>query len=640
MFRALATTVSFLLALGWIAIFVGCSHEQGLPGLIPREVVFGNPEKARATISPDGKMLAYLAPVGDNLNVWVRTVGMEDDHPVTSDTTRSIIRYIWGPASDRILYLQDAAGNENWRLYSVNLATGEVQDYTPFDNVQTQIVEWDKHFPDQILIGMNKEDARLHDVYRLDLNTGFLQMVAKNPGNVVGWLADRQMKIRGAAIPTPEGGIIFRVRDDENSDWRDLITWGGEDALSSSPIGFSLDGKYIYLMDSRDVNAARLVKADAATGDVVDVLVSDPTYDVSQVLFNQDTYEPQAAMIVKDKNEWTILDQSLKPDFNAVRALDTGDLFITSRDNDAQTWIVGFTKDDGPVAYYVYDANTKAGEFLFYHRPELLDYALAKMEPISFTARDGMLIHGYITYPPGVERKNLPMVLNVHGGPWYRDTWGYNPEAQWMANRGYICLQVNFRGSTGYGKDYLNAGNMEWGRKMHTDLVDGVDWAIAKGVADSNKVAIYGASYGGYAALVGATFTPNVFCCAVDAMGPSDLITFIKSVPPYWTPMLSVLYQRLGNPETDVDSLRARSPLFKVDRIKIPMLIAQGANDPRVNVAESQQIVDAMKAKGIDYKYMLFDDEGHGFINEANRLKFYAAVEKFLASHMGGRFEP
>jgi dipeptidyl aminopeptidase/acylaminoacyl peptidase len=639
MFRIMVKSATIALAVGLMSAFVGCAKEQGLPKLIPRQVVFGNPEKARATISPDGKMLAYLAPVGENLNVWVRTIGKDDDRPVTNDTERSIIRYVWGPGSDRILYLQDAAGNENWRLYSVHLETGEVQEFTPFENVQVQIVEWDKHFPNELLIAMNKDDARLHDVYHLDLTTGDLEMVAKNPGNVVDWMADRQLKIRGAVTPTPEGGLDFLVRDNETSDWRPLIEWGAEDALSSAPMGFSLDGNYVYLTDSRDANAGRLVKADASTGKVVEVLVSDPNYDVDHVMFDGDTYEPQAAVIVKERDEWVILDETLVPDFEAIRTLDEGDPFITSRDNDAKIWIVGFTKDDGPVSYYAYDTDTKTGKFLFYHRSDLLKYTLAEMQPISYSARDGMTIHGYITYPPGLTREGLPVVLNVHGGPWYRDVWGYNPEAQWLANRGYACLQVNFRGSTGYGKAYLNAGNKEWGGKMEDDLIDGVNWAVAEGVADPARIAIYGASYGGYAALVGATFTPDVFCCAVAAMGPSNLITFIETIPPYWTPMLSLMYERVGNPETEADFLKSRSPLFKVDQIKIPMLIAQGANDVRVKASESEQIVEAMKEKGIQYEYLVFPDEGHGFLNEDNRLKFYAAAEKFIASHMNGRYE-
>jgi dipeptidyl aminopeptidase/acylaminoacyl peptidase len=356
-------------------------------------------------------------------------------------------------------------------------------------------------------------------------------------------------------------------------------------------------------------------------------------------MVHPDTYEPQAVSFTKDRQEWKVLDESIKADFDAVTKLDHGDFSVYDRDDADRTWLIGFTKDDGPVSYYAYDREGKKGTFLFVSRPVLQKYTLARMEPISFTSRDGLTIHGYITYPPGKTKTNLPMVLNVHGGPWARDTWGYNGEAQWLANRGYACLQINFRGSTGYGKDFVNISDKEWGGKMHNDLVDGVKWAVDKGIAYPKKIAIYGGSYGGYAALVGATFTPDLFCCAVDIVGPANLVTWITSVPPYWATFRTILYQRIGNPETEEEFLKSRSPLYKVDQIKIPMLIAQGANDPRVPQEESKQIVEALKKNGIDYEYLLFPDEGHGFARPENRLKFYAAAEKFLAKHLGGRFE-
>ena len=334
-----------------------------------------------------------------------------------------------------------------------------------------------------------------------------------------------------------------------------------------------------------------------------------------------------------------MLDENIREDMENLKKLARGDFHGFGRDNADDTWLIGFTTDDGPVSYYAYDRNTKEGTFLFSARPELTNYTLAQMEPISFTASDGLTIHGYLTLPPGKGRNNLPMVLNVHGGPWARDTWGYNGEAQWMANRGYACLQVNFRGSSGYGKEFINAGDKEWGGKMHQDLVDAVDWAINQRIADPEKIAIYGGSYGGYAALVGATFTPELFCCAVDIVGPSNLLTWITTIPPYWATLRDIFYQRIGNPETEEEFLKSRSPLFKVDQIQIPMLIAQGANDPRVKQAESEQIVAAMKDKGLEVEYMLFEDEGHGFAKPENRLEFYAAAEQFLAKHLGGRYE-
>lgn len=622
---------------GAIAIFLAsCATQQ--PELIPREVLFGNPVKTAPKISPDGKLMAYLAPVNNVLNVWVKTIGAEDDRAVTKDDNRGIRRYFWAGDNRHIMYLQDVGGNENWRLYAVNLETDEIRDLTPFEEMQARIVDKNKHFPNELLIAMNKENPRVHDVYHLDLISGKLELVAKNPGNIIGWVTDANFKVRGALAFTPDGGFDLMLRENEEASWDKFITWGSENTLTSGPVCFSKDGKYLVLLDSRDVNAGRLIKMEIATKDF-EVIAEDPQYDVSDVMIHPDTYEVQAVSFTKARKEWAVLDESIKDDFKAIAKLDHGDFFIYNRDNADDTWLVGYTKDNGPVPFYAFDRKTQKGTFLFDHKPDLKNYTLAPMGPNSFTSRDGLTIHGYITYPPGRGRKALPMVLNVHGGPWARDTWGYNPEAQWFANRGYVCLQVNFRGSTGYGKDFVNAGDTEWGGKMHDDLVDAVNWAIEKGIADPKRVAIYGGSYGGYAALVGATFTPDLFCCAVDIVGPSNLKTWITSVPPYWSAMLALLYKRIGNPDTEEEFLNSRSPLFKVDQIKIPMLIAQGANDPRVPQAESEQIVEALKEKGIEYEYMLFPDEGHGFAKPENRLKFYAAAEKFLAKYLSGRYE-
>ena len=618
------------------SILTGCATPE--PELIPREVLFGNPVKAAPQISPDGKMMAYLAPVNDVLNVWVKTTGAEDDRVVTEDDNRGIRRYFWAADSKHIMYLQDVGGNENWRLYGVNLETDEIKDLTPFDNVQVQIVDRNKHFPNELLIAMNKENPQVHDVYHLDLTSGELKLVTKNPGNVIGWVTDADFKVRGAQAATPDGGFELLLRENEKADWEKLVSWDPENSLNSGPGWFSKDGNYIYLLDSRNVNAGRLVKMEIATGNM-EVIAEDPQYDVSGVMVHPDTYEVQAVSFYKARKELIVLDESIKGDFAAIAKLDNGDFFLVDRDSADDTWLAAFTKDNGPVSYYAFDRTTQKGTFLFDHMPALNEYTLAPMEPISFTSRDGLTIHGYITYPPGKGRANLPVVLNVHGGPWARDTWGYNPEAQWLTNRGYVCLQVNFRGSAGYGKEFLNAGDKEWGRKMHDDLVDAVNWAVEQGIADPEKITIYGWSYGGYAALVGATFTPDLFCCAVDGCGPSNLVTLIETVPPYWSTLLATFHKRVGNPETEKEFLESRSPLFKVDQIEIPILIAQGANDPRVKQAEAEQIVEAMKNKGIEYEYMLFPDEGHGLAKPENRLKFYAAAEKFLANHLGGCYE-
>jgi dipeptidyl aminopeptidase/acylaminoacyl peptidase len=490
--------------------------------------------------------------------------------------------------------------------------------------------------PDELLVELNRRDPQLHDVYRLNLATGDLELVAENPGNVAGWVADVDMRVRGALSAYADGEFGLLVRKTEEDDWREMLRWGPEDSLNSGPVGFSEDGARMFLKDSREANAARLVRFDLLSKEV-EILAEDPQYDVSDVLVHPDTHEVQAAAFTRARTEWVVLDETVREDLAAIAKLHPGDFTVVSRDRADEKWLVAFAADDGPVSYYAYDRDEKRGAHLFDDRPELKEYTLARMEPVSFETRDGLKIHGYLTVPPTSGRQDLPMVLNVHGGPWVRDVWGYDPESQWLANRGYACLQVNYRGSTGYGKRFLNAGNREWGAKMHDDLVDAVRWSVEAGIADPEKVAIYGGSYGGYAALVGATFTPDLFRCAVDVVGPSNLITFIRSIPPYWKPLVAIFHERVANPETEEAFLKSRSPLFRVEQIKIPMLIAQGANDPRVKQAESEQVVAAMKERGIDYEYLLFPDEGHGFAKPENRLKFYAAAETFLAKHLGGR---
>jgi dipeptidyl aminopeptidase/acylaminoacyl peptidase len=616
----------------------GVKENSAQPRLIPREILFGNPVNTNPEISPDGKKLAYLAPVNNVLNVWVKTINGKDDAPVTRDTERGIRRFFWAADNAHILYLQDYGGNENWRLFRVDLKTCETLDLTPFDNVQVRIIEHNKDFPNDLIISMNKEDEKLHDVYHCDLTTAALAMVEKNPGNVVEWILDAQLNVRGALASLPDGGFDLLIREDKKSPWKKALTWNFEDSSSSSALGFTKDGRNMFLLDSRGVNASQLVKIDLMSFKR-DILAFDPAYDVSGVMSNPDTYEIEAVSFTKERTEWLVLDKRIENDFNRIKLLHKGDFRVTSR-NDADTlWVVGFTVDNGAVAFYLYDRLQKKGQFLFYHKPELENYTLASMEPIKFTSRDGLVIHGFITYPLGLAKKALPVVLNVHGGPWVRDTWGYDAEAQWFANRGYACFQVNYRGSSGYGKKFLNAGNKEWGGKMHDDLIDGVQWLIKKGIADPRRIAIFGASYGGYAALAGAAFTPDVFCCAVDIVGPSNLLTFIDSIPSYWKVLLADLHKRVGDPGIEHDFLVTRSPFFKAADIKIPLLIAQGANDPRVKKAESDQIVKALKEKGIAYEYMLFPDEGHGFAKPQNRLKFYAAAEKFLGKYLQGRFE-
>jgi dipeptidyl aminopeptidase/acylaminoacyl peptidase len=613
--------------------------------LIPRNVLFGNPERIQPRLSPDGGRLAWIAPHDGVLNVWVAPVRAGSDEAVdwsaarvvTDDRDRGIRMFAWAHDARHLLYLQDTGGDENWRLHDVNLETMRRRDLTPFKDVHAQVVAASKKFPTEILVGLNRDNPQLHDVYRLDLLTGELALEEKNPG-FVGWLADERMKVRAGFAPLPDGGFNLMVRDAAGGDWRPLLTIPADDATASDVVTFSEDGRSLLAITSMDANTARLVRVDIVSGES-EVLFEDPDADVSGVLLHPDTREAQIVTVLKDRAEYVALDPALEADLKAVRALHPGDPVIGERENADSPWLVTFTNDQGPVAYYVYEPAAHEGRFLFDSRPELTRYDLAAMEPFSFTSRDGLTIHGYVTFPPGADRSGLPAVLDVHGGPQVRDVWGYNPEAQWFANRGYLCIQVNYRGSTGYGKAFVNAGDREWGAKMHDDLIDAVGYVTGRGWADRERVAIYGGSYGGYAALVGAAFTPDVFRCAVDIVGPSNLKTLLETIPPYWAPLIAQLYKRVGNPETDAEFLWSRSPLSRARDIRIPLLIAQGANDPRVKQAESEQIVAALKEAGIDYEYMLFPDEGHGFAKPENRLKFYAAAERFLARYLGGRFE-
>ena len=610
--------------------------------LIPRRILFGNPERVSPRISPNGTSLAWIAPHNEVLNVWTAPVGpdgvdWDSAQVVTNDTDRGIRVFLWAHDGRHLLYLQDTGGDENWRLYDVDVTTMQHRDLTPFEGVQAQILATEKDLPDEVLVGLNRDNPALHDVYRLNLATGDLVKEVENPG-FAGWVADTKLVTRVGVGLEPDGSLVVKVRDGADGDWRLLRTLPAEDALTSAPIAISPDGTTMLAMSSLDADTGRLVRVDLGSGAEA-VIAEDPDADVSGVRVHPDTREPQVVTWIKERTQYRVLDPALEADVAAIRALHPGDPDIVAHDHSDMVWLVAFTNDTGPIPYFLYDRQRREGRFLFDHRPELSEYELAPMEPVSFQARDGLTIHGYLTFPPGVGRKDLPMVLNVHGGPWARDVWGFDPEAQWLANRGYLCLQVNFRGSTGYGKAFVNAGDREWGNAMQNDLTDAVEFAIGQGWADRERVAIFGGSYGGYAALAGVAFTPDLYRCAVDIVGPSNLKTLIETIPPYWQPQIALFHQRVGNPETDAEFLWSRSPLSRAASIKTPLLIAQGANDPRVKQAESEQIVAVLRDAGIDYEYMLFPDEGHGFAKPENRLKFYGAAERFLARHLGGRAE-
>jgi dipeptidyl aminopeptidase/acylaminoacyl peptidase len=611
---------------------------SGLPPLIPRDVLFGNPEKTAPEISPDGRFLAYLAPHEGVLNVWVRTLGEGDDRVVTADRKRGIRLFSWSWTGAEILYVQDRDGDENWHLYRTDVASGRTTDLTPFEGVQAQVVASDHAFPDTILVALNRRDPRLHDVYRLHLGTGELELETENPGDVHDWSADDRLRTRVAQAFDAEGGTIVRVREAVDAPWRELLRWGPDETFGGVA-AFTPDGRGVWLISSVGANAARLLEVDLTTG-AERVIAADPQYDVGGILRHPRHHGLQAVRFTRARSEWMVVDPEVAEDFRAIARVRGGDWGLVSRDLDDKTWIVGYVEDAAPVHYYAWDRARREATLLFSNRPRLDGYTLAPMEPVSFPARDGLPLHGYLTVPVGVPRADLPAIVLVHGGPWVRDTWGLDNEVQWLANRGYAVLQVNYRGSTGYGKTHLNAGDREWGARMSTDLLDGKRWMTDQGLADPARVGIMGGSYGGYAVLAALAFTPEEFACGVDIVGPSSLVTLIESIPPYWTTAKATFDKRMGRLQTEREFLESRSPLHRCHDIRRPLLIAQGANDPRVKQAESDQIVAAMRARGLDVQYLLFPDEGHGFARPENQRKFVAAVEPFLARHLGGRVEP
>ncbi len=621
---------------------VSCNLEsQKQAPLIPRHLLFGNPEKTSPHLSPSGTQLAYLAPDDQNvLNVWVRDLSKpeEKDKMVTADHKRGIRSFFWQGDNEHILYIQDRDGDENWHLYQTSLTTKETKDLTPYEGARAELISYDLHYPDEILVQVNHRDKTLFDVYRIHLGTGHIQLDTENFGGVFGWVADHQLQVRAAQSYTKEGATRIYIRDCVQTPWREWLTIDPEE-IGGSIVGFSADNRSLYLVSSLDGNTSRLLKMDLATGKR-DVLAEDEQYDLSQVMMHPMTYTLEAAGVERERFEWIVLDSKLTSDFETLQKVCKGPFKVISRDLSDHYWVIASLSDQCPSHFYLYHRETKKADFLFSTQPALEKYQLSPMRPISFQARDGMKLCGYLTLPIGKDPLQLPAILLVHGGPWVRDCWGLQPTVQWLANRGYAVLQINYRGSTGYGKQFLNAGNREWGGKMHTDLLDGKRWLISKGYADPNKIAIYGGSYGGYATLAALAFTPEEFCCGVDIVGPSNLITLLQTFPPYWAPFKAQADRRVGCLETDEEFLKSCSPFFKSDQIKRPLLIGHGANDPRVKQTESDQIVTAMRQNQLPVEYLLFADEGHGFARPENRLKFSAAAEEFLSKHLGGSSQP
>ncbi|BAC88522.1 S9 family peptidase [Gloeobacter violaceus] len=612
-----------------------------LPPLIPREVLFGNPERTSPRLSPDGKRLAWLAPDKNNvLQVWVKTIGQNDDKVVTADKKRGIRFFTWAYNNRTLIYQQDLDGDENFHLYGVDLPTAQVRDFTPFKGVRAGIAAIDPAYPDGVLVSLNKRNPQLFDIYRLDLKTGELKLDTENPGDVLGWGADAKLAVRAAQVKNADGSNEIRIRDSAKAPWKSRLKAGPTEILEF--VDFTADGESAVLRSSLGSDTVRVVlKGINKKNDKV--LAADARVDAESVLIQPRTRLVQAVSFAPGRTEWKVVSPSVEADFAALEKVFDGDFTVVNRSADDSTWLVAYTSDRGSVRYYTWNRRTQKAALLLVQQPKLEGLPLAKMEPVTITARDGLKLNAYLTTPVGVPARKLPMVLFVHGGPWSRDDWGYDPYAQWFANRGYAVLQVNFRGSTGYGKNFLNAGNRQWGLKMHEDLIDAVNWAAGTlGLADPKKVAIYGGSYGGYAALAGLAFTPEVFACGVDIVGPSNIKTLINSIPPYWKPFRSEFDLRVGNIDDpkDAELIKNASPLFKADRIRKPLLIGQGANDPRVKQAESEQIVEAIEKNGGQVTYVVYPDEGHGFARPENRIDFNARAEKFLADCLGGRSEP
>lgn len=629
--------------------------------LIPRSVLFGNPTKAQARLSPDGKWLSFLAPVDGVLNVWV---GPADDlskpEAVTEDKVRGIRSHGWAYNSQYIVYTQDKAGDENWHVYATNVESKETEDLTPLEGVHARLAGGSEKFPDEILVGLNDRQPQLHDIYRVNVKTGEKKLVQENQG-YVGFVTDDDFQVRLAVNYTGTGGSTWlepkgaEPGDKGYTDWQPMEEFTSEDAMTSGPAGFDKTGRIMYFEDSRNRNTAGLFSRNLDT-DEVNLIAEDPRADVGGILTHPTEKTLQAVSFTYSRREWKILDEAIQPDVDFLTEFADGEWQVTSRTLNDKHWTVAYIMDDGPIKFYVYTRPTGEGDdtergmrFLFNSRDDLADYPLVKMHTPVIESRDGLNLVSYLSLPPGsdpdgdgVPSSPVPMVLDVHGGPWARDGWGYNPSHQWLANRGYAVLNVNYRGSTGFGKQFINAANGEWSGKMHTDLLDAIDWAVEQKIAQRDKVCIMGGSYGGYATLVGLTYTPDVFACGVDIVGPSSLVTLLQNVPPYWAPFMPVMKIRVGDVSTEEGraELLKRSPLSLVDKIQRPLLIGQGANDPRVTQLEADQIVKAMQDKKIPVTYALYPDEGHGFARPENRTSFNAVTEAFLAEHLGGRYEP
>ncbi|MBN2071216.1 MAG: prolyl oligopeptidase family serine peptidase [Candidatus Krumholzibacteriota bacterium] len=627
-----------------------------LPPIIDRDVFFGDPEIARGQISPDGRFISFLKTYKGQLNIWVKNFDEPFDaaRPMSADTTRPVIRYGWTEDGKYLFYIQDKGGDENFHAYVIDptdridesLGVPPARDLTPIDGIRVALYAFPRKTPDIIYIGLNDRDERYHDLYRLTISTGERELIWENTQGLNSFVFDLDGNLRLASKETDDGGNeYFRV---DGKDLTSVYVTTNEE--SAGIIRFHKDGKRAYMATNRgdENDLSRLVLFDPETGKE-ELIETDPEKEVDfgGTLFSNvtdeliaTTYEGDRLRIYWKDKKFEKAYKQLKKDLK--KEIGDGDLFLGSSTSDDRYFIVAVTSDINPGVAYLYDMETGKTEFLYRPRPDLPSEHLAKMQPIKYKTRDGLTIHGYLTVPKGVKAKNLPVIVNPHGGPWARDSWGYNPEAQFLANRGYAVFQMNFRSSTGYGKAFFNAGKKKWGDEMQHDITDGVQYLIDEGIADPSKVAIYGGSYGGYATLAGLAFTPDIYCCGVDYVGVSNILTLLSSIPAYWETARKFFDEHVGNPENpeDIERLKRQSPLFSADKIKAPLLVVQGGNDPRCKKPEAEQIVIAMRDLGRDVEYLMADDEGHGFLGRENRTAFRVAQEKFFARHIGGRYQP
>jgi dipeptidyl aminopeptidase/acylaminoacyl peptidase len=597
---------------------------------LPLRDFFRNPDETAFRVSPDGRYLSWLAPYERRLNVFVRPIGGGPATRVTSETARDIGGYFW--KGERIVYVKDFGGDENFHVVSASLDGRDLTDLTPGEKVKADVVDILEDDERHLILSHNRRDDSVFDVFRVDVATGEETLVARNPGNIVTWGTDHDGKLRVAGTSDGVNTSVL-YRDSEDAPFATILTTSFKEAVQ--PLFFTFDNRKLYVASNRGRDKAAIFEFDPVTAREGALLAESPEADVEALFYSHKRKVLTSARWVTTKAQRKFFDPHTEAMYRDVEARLPGyEVTFTSSNKDEDKFIVAAASDRTPGKRYLYDSKARTLELLADIAPWLPESELAPMEPITFAARDGLTIHGYLTLPNGLPPRNLPVVVNVHGGPWARDVWGFNPEVQFLANRGYAVLQVNFRGSTGYGRRFWEASFREWGRKMQNDVTDGVQWLIGQGIADPARIAIYGGSYGGYATLAGLAFTPDLYAAGIDYVGVSNLMTFMKSIPPYWKPFLAMLQEMVGDMDKDEAMLREASPVFSADKIKAPLLIAQGAKDPRVVKSESDQMVDAMRKRGVEVEYLVKDDEGHGFRNEENRFEFYEAMERFLARHL------